>query len=354
VILKARASKKSSRETAERTIVTGKEMKISVIICAYTQERWGELKQAIQSIQVQTVRPAEIILVIDHNPDLFELARNTFAGVKVVENQEERGLSGARNTGIATSSGQVIAFIDEDAIANDDWIENLLRGYEDPAVIGVGGVVMPVWADPPPDWFPQEFNWVVGCSYKGLPETVSPIRNPIGCNMSFRREAVISAGGFRNGVGRVGKVPVGCEETELTIRARQLIPNSIYLFQPEALVFHQVPAWRLNLGYFIQRCFAEGLSKAQVTHFVGSGDGLSSERRYVAQTLPKGVLSALGELVIHRKLAGLKRAAAIVGGLALTTAGYLAGVIKRMLSRRMPVTLKSGDRSMSHTIRYIR
>lgn len=302
---------------------------VSVVVCAYTQDRWQDLVEALESIRDQTVQPAEVILVIDHNPSLYEQAKKAFAWVKVVENQEQRGLSGARNTGIANSTGQVVAFIDEDGVATPDWIDNLLREYRHPNVMGVGGEVRPMWAVTPPDWFPQEFNWVVGCSYKGLPETAAPVRNPIGCNMSFRRPVLQAAGGFRNGIGRIGTVPVGCEETELTIRARQLNPGSIYMYQPQAVVYHKVPQWRLRWSYFVRRCYAEGLSKAQVTHFVGSEDGLQSERRYTFRTLPMGVLSGVAGLARGR-LAGLKRAAAIVLGLGITTLGYLAGKIKRV------------------------
>jgi glycosyltransferase involved in cell wall biosynthesis len=305
-------------------------LKVSVVLCAYTRERWLELENAIQSLQRQTVEPAEIILVIDHNPALHKLAKETFTDVKVLENQEARGLSGARNTGIIHSTGQVIAFIDEDAYASSDWIESLLRSYQDAHVVGVGGKVEPVWDVTPPDWLPEEFNWVVGCSYKGLPETLAPVRNPIGCNMSFRREVLMEAGGFRNGIGRIGKTPVGCEETELSIRARQLNPSSVYLYQPASVVFHRVPEWRLRKSYFAHRCYSEGLSKAQVTESVGSNDGLSTERRYVTHTLPNGVLTGLRDFLFHRQLAGLKRAGVTVGGLFLTTIGYLVGVASRL------------------------
>src|SRR4030042_2988941 len=235
--------------------------KVSVVICAYTQDRWADLQRAIQSIQHQSEQPSEIILVIDHNPALFALAQSTFPKVKVIENKESRGLSGARNSGVAHSTGEGVAFIDEDAVADNAWVENLLSSYQYPQVIGVGGEVRPQWTVPPPGWFPEEFHWVVGCSYKGLPEVTAPVRNPIGCNMSFRRQALISAGGFRNGVGRIGTLPVGCEEHELTIRLRQQNPNSVYLYQPRAVVMHKVPEWRLKWRYFIQRCYSEGISK---------------------------------------------------------------------------------------------
>jgi hypothetical protein len=132
---------------------------------------------------------------------------------------------------------------------------------------------------------------------------------------------------------------VGCEETELTIRIRQANPSAIYLHQPQAEVLHNVPEWRLKWNYFLHRCYSEGLSKALVTRYVGSTDGLSSERRYVIQTLPAGVLAGLLESINRRKFAGVKRAAAIMVGLLVTTTGYLVGLLKRIRAKYFPTSV---------------
>ena len=307
---------------------------VSAVICAYTLERWSDLQQAIRSVQQQTHPPDELILVIDHNPQLLTLAKQTFSGVNVVENQHARGLSGARNSGISHTHGRVIAFMDEDAVAAPDWIERLLSGYHDPNVVGVGGAVRPDWVVTPPNWLPDEFGWVVGCSYKGLPEIPTPMRNPIGCNMSFLRDALTASGGFRSGMGRVGRIPLGCEETELSIRITHLNPSSVILYQPESVVFHKVPEWRTRWDYFIHRCYAEGLSKALVTQYVGSIDGLSSERRYITRTLAQGVFYNLKTAVLHKKPIVVTRSAAIVLGLGVTTLGYLVGTGTRLIQHK--------------------
>src|ERR1700680_4305787 len=98
---------------------------ISVVICAYTEERWYDLIAAVESIQRQSIPPREIILVIDHNTSLFERARTQISGLDVIENSEPSGLSGARNSGIAKSQGTLIAFLDDDAVAEPDWLERL-------------------------------------------------------------------------------------------------------------------------------------------------------------------------------------------------------------------------------------
>ncbi len=319
------------------TMTPSTKQNISVIICAYTEDRWNELVAAVKSVRQQTVAPKEIIVVIDHNPNLLERVKTHIPGVTVVANRDLQGLSGARNTGIAIAQGDVIAFMDEDAVAETDWLMQLSKEYEDPFVLGVGGVIEPVW-EKYADWFPEEFNWIVGCTYRGMPQASTPVRNLIGCNMSIRRDVFEAVDGFRNGIGRVGTRPVGCEETELCIRAGQHFEQGIFLYQPQAQVHHHVPAARTSWHYFRSRCYAEGLSKALVARFVGARDGLASERTYTFKTLPLGVIQGLKDSWQHHNLTGLARAGAIVTGLALTTMGYLAGSFFER-SRQMKETI---------------
>jgi hypothetical protein len=304
---------------------------VSVIICTYTDDRLADLTAAVESIRAQSIPPIEVIVVVDHNPRLFEHARACFPDAVVIENQETPGLSGARNCGIATARGAIIAFLDDDAVAATDWLEQLLPGYNDPQIGGVGGAIDPLWSSCAPAWFPEEFNWIVGCTYRGMPEHTTLVRNLIGANMSFRREVFETVGVFRNGIGRLGTQPLGCEETEICIRAHQRWPHRVFLFEPQARVQHRVPAQRTRWAYFRARCYAEGLSKAQIAEFVGTKDGLQSERTYVSRALPRGVVRGVAD-TMRGDATGLGRAAAIVAGLALTCAGYLVGKVSRRIA----------------------
>jgi GT2 family glycosyltransferase len=301
---------------------------ISVVVCAYSLERWRDLVEAVASLQRQSVQPAQTIVVIDHNVGLLARARTSLPGVTIVPNRHRRGLSGARNSGIEAASGEIVAFLDDDAVAASDWLERLGKGYADPRVQGVGGTVVPRWAGGRrPRWFPAEFDWVVGCSYVGQPAALAPVRNLIGANMSYRRQALAAAGGFREGIGRVGRTPLGCEETELSIRVLERSPEHRVLYDPAARVEHRVPRSRQRVRYFLARCYAEGLSKALVTRLVGARSGLSSERAYTFRILPRGALA--GTAAGRRgDLAGFGRTAAIVTGLAATTLGYVAGRLR--------------------------
>jgi GT2 family glycosyltransferase len=297
---------------------------LSVVICAYTEARWADLSAAIESVRIQE-RPAhEIVLVIDHNDALLERARAAFTDVTVVANAEAQGLSGARNTGIATSTGTIVAFLDDDAAARPGWTRRLMAPYADPRVLGVGGRVVPRFEAGRPTWLPPEFDWVVGCTYVGHRATPGPVRNLIGANMSVRRSVIDEIGGFRHSLGRTASLPAGCEETELFIRAGQHDPDGLIWYEPAAAVDHNVPASRTTREYFRSRCFAEGISKTQIARLVGTQDGLASERAYTTRALPRAIVRDLARSVRSGDRAGVARAGTVVRGIATTATGYLA------------------------------
>jgi glycosyltransferase involved in cell wall biosynthesis len=287
----------------------------SVVVCAYTEDRWAEITDAVASLRTQTAPPGQVLLVIDHNDLLLARARRAFADIEVLANTGPRGLSGARNTGVGAARGDVVAFLDDDAAAEPEWLALLLAPYADPRVAGVGGAARPRFVEPPPGWLVEEFHWVIGCSYRGQPEETCEVRNFIGANMSFRRSLFEAAGPFTDGIGRVGARPVGCEETEFCIRARHAVPDAVLLYVPAAAVRHTVTANRLTVRYYVHRCWSEGLSKALVAREVGTGPALASERTYATRTLP----SAVGRALRHGRL---DQATAMAAGLLITTAGY--------------------------------
>jgi GT2 family glycosyltransferase len=311
----------------ERQDGSGHGKGVSVIICTYTETRWSDLEIAVESISRQSLPPLETVVVVDNNEALFERASRRFPDVKVVEHTGARGAAGARNTAVAAASGSILAFLDDDAYADPDWLDRLVRWYEDPSVASVGGAILPSWKSPAPDWFPPEFLWVLGCTYSGLPQCASDIRNLIAANMSVRRSVFDELGGFNEDLGRIGRNALGCEETEFCIRLQAKRPGLRVLYDPDARVWQHVPDDRANWRYFFKRCFAEGLSKANMVRLVGSRDGLSAERAYTARVLSSAVVRAVGEAVATRDVAGIYRAAAITSGLCVTAAGYLRATL---------------------------
>lgn len=307
----------------------------SVVVCAHAMRRLDETLSCLRAIGEQERPPAEVILVVDHEPGLQRaLAGQARAGVTVVANTGRRGLSDARNTGLRVARGDIVAFVDDDAVPRPGWLAALVRPFADATVAVTGGRAEPLWPGDAPRWFPDEFLWVVGCSYRGMTDD-GPVRNVIGANMAFRAAALGMVGGFDPDVGRLGSRPLGCEETELCIRIRRSIPGAQVVAVPDAIVDHHVSADRLQRRYFASRCWHEGLSKARIARLSTSAAALSSERRYVTRTLPRGIArAAVDARCAGSRQAAAGRATAIVGGLASTAVGYAAGstIYRRQLA----------------------
>lgn len=297
---------------------------VSVVICAFTERRWPQTRAALESALRQEPPPAEVLLVVDNNADLAARARRELRSVSVLENVGIPGLSGARNTGLKAASQPVTAFLDDDAEARPGWLEHLVAPYSSPDVVATGGSVHPRWSATRPRWLPPEFDWVLGCSYRGLPETTGQVRNPIGANMSMRTDPALEVGGFDESVGRVGTNTRGCEETELSIRLTASRAGSVILYVPAAAVDHHVGLERLTFEYFLRRCWHEGLSKADVVRLVGVAAGLQRERRQTAVVIPTALIHELRSLVTgHRSAAA--RMCALIAGLTAASAGYVTG-----------------------------
>jgi glycosyltransferase involved in cell wall biosynthesis len=307
----------------------------AVVICAYTIDRWDDLRTAVASVQAQNHPAREIILVIDHNEDLLRVAECEFTDITVVANKGVRGLSGGRMTGAELATAPVIVYLDDDAIAAPDWLGNLLAVYEDHRVLGAGGHIEPLWRVPRPKWFPAEFNWVIGCTYKGMPVYNGQVRNPIGASLSVRADVLRQAGGFATKLGRrygggaiLGVVAESCEETEFCIRASRRHPGGVWMHCDNARVMHVVTPQRATWHYFLRRCVMEGTAKAVLTGLTGSGDGLGSERTYTL-SLVKSVWRYL--------LAGnFAKAGAVCVGFSVTAAAYArARVVRALVSQKV-------------------
>jgi glycosyltransferase involved in cell wall biosynthesis len=300
---------------------------VSVVICAYTFDRWEELKAAVASVRAQSHQPREIIISVDGNEPLCQRAALEIEGAMVVLNTKLPGLSGTRMTGTAVATAPVIAFLDDDAIAEENWLEELLDAYQDDRVLGAGGYIEPLWISPRPAWFAPEYNWVVGCTYDGMQVRDQRVRNLMGANMSVRADVLRRAGGFTTALGRREQgrsariTAQSCEETEFCIRASRLYPKGVWAYRAKARVKHRVLAQRTTWRYFVYRCAMEGTAKAVLIDLTGAKAGLGSARHYVLKVLSKAVLREIGG-ALHGRLGSVGRAGAICAGLAITSFAY--------------------------------
>jgi GT2 family glycosyltransferase len=304
-----------------------------VIICAFADERLELTVSAVEAVVQQEPEPLEVFVVVDHNEPLAEHLRTRLpAVVTVIPNEGDPGLSSARNTAIGRATADVIAFLDDDAVPHSGWLARLLAAFGDSTVVGAGGWALPVWEDHQPDWFPAAFLWVVGCSYEGQAET-GAVRNPFGSNMAFRRAAFERVGLFDTEIGRLGSVPLGCEETELCIRAAREIPGAQFVMVEGARIDHWVPQVRGEPRYLVRRSYYEGISKALV-RTLGDARSLDTERAYVSRALPLEMIRSLRALITGpARSAAAGRIAAVLVGLAAAVVGYAYGYV---LFRRTP------------------
>ena len=307
----------------------------SVIVCAYTNDRLAQVRETIASLERQTYAAKEIIVIIDHNPSLQEeLGKLAREGIRISHNAGRQGLADARNSGIALAQGEIIAFIDDDAAADSRWLEKLIACYRDPDVLASGGAIFPVWeGGRRPAWLPEEFLWIIGCTYRGM-QTDGAIRNMIGCNMSFRASVFAEVGGFDTSVGRLSTQLLGCEETEICIRALARWPDKRIVYTPDAVVHHHVARFRQTIRYFARRCYGEGVSKVVVRKLWGSA-GTSSEMSYLSRALPRGILHNVRNVLFFRDVAGsISRIGMITTGVGAVGAGFAAEMIRQRGYRR--------------------
>ncbi len=304
--------------STERTPLT-----VSVVICAYTEDRWPLLQRSVASVQHQRRTPMEIIVCVDHNDALLERCRRHWAHpttspsvpVAVLANKYQGRLGSARNTAAELAQGDIVAFLDDDARADPDWLERLLAPYGNDLVVAVGGAPVPEFERPRPRWFPFEFDWVFGCAYAGLPASQAPLARLIGANMSVRRAALAGIGGFHSD---------NHDDMDMCHRLMHQRPAEQVVYEPMARVQHFVPSARTTWGYFWRRCFFVNMGKVEAFRQMEGASNLSADVGFVGQALSRGVSRELRQ-ALRGDLWGAVRAAVILAGIGLAGAGHVAG-----------------------------
>jgi GT2 family glycosyltransferase len=301
---------------------------VSVVICASSVDRWDDLKQAVISVGSQAA--GEIVLVVDHCAELVTqagvLARLLPWNIAVVPNRFGPGLAGARNTGVAVAQGDIVAFLDDRAVAGPGWLAALAGHYQDPRVLGVGGMVRAQWPDGRPSWFPPELDWAVGCSYQGMPAGSVAVRAFLAAGMSFRRTVLEECGGFSSVLSGAVAAPPGWQDTELCLRIARRHPEGILVYDPAAVVSYQVPGTAATGRSLRSACYAQGRSRALTARLAGPSRAFAPGRSYAGPGLPGRIWRCLTHPAGGR-LSGLMAALTLIIAAAITTAGHLAGTI---------------------------
>ena len=267
-------------------------MLVSIVVCAHNPERYNDLVAAVDSLRKQTHRELEIIVVIDGSEELYEQVITDYIQkdtIKIILLEENAGISAARNAGLGKARGEVIAFIDDDAIADGKWIETLLQTYDEYDAVGVGGKILPIWICEQPGYLPEELFWLVGITHEGFAEErTGEIRNAFGPNMSFKREVFDKVGTFNENLGfaRKGISYVQAEEPEFALRVKRTMGKGV-IYNPNAVVYHKIGQSKLGVSVLLKRAFYQGYSKALISRQKISTDAIAAERSYLKQLLFK-------------------------------------------------------------------
>jgi glucosyl-dolichyl phosphate glucuronosyltransferase len=317
---------------------TSRRTAASIVIPTHSVQRWPLLMRTVASAKAQDHPAAEIVVVVDHNPELYRRARRDLAGVTVLENLYAQGVSGNRNTGAFHTHTPLIAFLDDDTVAATDWLGSLVAPFADPEVVGTGGGISPAWEGARPRWMPDEFLWAVGGSYTGMPTSTAPVRNVWSASMVVRRDTFTAVGGFRTGFGKLGGQNRP-EDTELCLRMSSLAGGR-WMYVPHAVIRHAVPVTASTFSFFIRRCYAEGRGKVQMAGLLEGSKSLGSERDYL-RSLPRAVVRNIAAAWRGRGFSYALRAGSVVAGVAAAGFGGALETIALRRAERRPATLEA-------------
>ena len=326
---------------------------LSIVITSYTLDRLKDVTELLDGIKVQTYPHVETIVVVEGSMELFDLLKQyaidkSIPQTKVVFNNGERGLSAARNMGVAQASGEMVAFIDDDALPFQNWAEEIVKSYEDDSVIGVTGPSLPLWEDKAMNWVPEEFYWIIGGSGYSDWTTNRDIRNVSGTNMSFRREAFDSCGLFltqlgARGGGESGKHELVGDETELSIRVRRKTGKSI-IYNPNVTVQHRVYKFRLTPAFIARRAYWEGYTKAM---FKKSYRDINYKKKclQVEHQLLRRIFTRLFPRILvglfHHPIIATNKLLMTVNTLFFVAVGYFGYSFQRLLGRAQTIIHES-------------
>jgi GT2 family glycosyltransferase len=286
---------------------------VTVVVATHRVERYDQLLACLESLTRQTRRPREVIVVVDGCAEAAARLAERAGPETVIALPTNRGLSAVRNIGAARAGTGWVAFLDDDAVAEPGWLEELISACDGLHTAGSGGWSAPLFASGrTPGWFPEELFWTVGCSYRGMPDRTTVVRNVFGGCALLRRDLFALIGGFDETLGRRGLDFGGGEEADFCLRATAADASVIFAHAPRAVIHHRVPADRATVRYLLARCYSDGVSKGRIAR---SGRALSSEKSFVL-AVPKGV---------WRHLRDRRPAAALVllAGVAAAAVGYL-------------------------------
>ncbi len=271
---------------------------LSVVVCTFNRDNY--LQQCLNHLAQQTAL-AELfeILVIDNQStdqtrqvcDDFRTNHPEVQFRYLLEQQQ--GLSHCRNKGIEASNAEIISYIDDDALADSDYVSNLITYFQHiPDVDAIGGKVTPIYQSQPPVWMSKYLLPLVAALDMGVSSKPFTGRKfPIGANMAFQRSVLLEIGAFSTDLGRVGNYLGSSEEKDMFYRMKKLQKKVHYV--PNVHVFHSIPDDRLEVGYIKKMAHGIGKSEAIRTR---QGSPMMAINKWLEELLKIGATVVLAIL----------------------------------------------------------
>ena len=243
-------------------------VKVSLIVSTYG--RPVSLKDTLVSLLQQDISSEQYeIIVVDNKPmkDVYriiqELELEWQRSIHYVE-EPRIGLHNARHAGARTARGEILAYVDDDVVAPPGWLKALLKSYTDPQVACAGGKILPKWEAEPPAWVAQfGENGGINLSLLDLGDETLELAWPQGvhgCNMSVRRSALFEVGGYNpDAIGDQRRIWLR-GDGESGLHKKLYDAGYKVIYEPQAWLYHRVPASRLRPEYFCWRAFIQGIS----------------------------------------------------------------------------------------------
>ena len=303
-------------------------VQVSVVVATYATERFDDFCEAVESVLAQTYDPGEAVLVVDGNETVCERARDRFGDLEDVLihcNEENQGVSVSRTKGAELASGDVVAFMDDDAVADPEWVAELVETYEENDALAVGGRMEGRWLAGRPWYLPEEFDWLVGVTYPGFAEAGEEVRNTFESNISFRRDVFLELGGYDPELGPRGEEYTHSEGAEIGGRLRAEYGRGV-VYNPDAVVEHKVFEERTQLRWLLRRAFEQGVSKRRMERRSETADS-GEESDYLRQLAFEGVPRRLRTIRREPSVASLTKLVMLFVFTGLVGVGYLYATV---------------------------
>ncbi len=301
-------------------------MRVSVVVPTYSLDRYSDFCDCMDALLAQTYDDVEIVVIVDGNKAVYKRASEDYDSEESVVSylsHDDAGPLSRGNMGVIQSSGEIVALTDDDAVPEEDWIEQLVDAYKRHDAIAVGGRMTANWIAGKAEYIPEEFYFLIGVTHRGFPTEEREVRNTFGANLSFKREAFMKLGGIK--LGGIDPSSVQGRETEFCSRLGRTYERGV-IYTPDAIVSHKIYEYRTEPKWLIERALWQGYSKRAMETLVPESSNEESKqlRRLLLNYIPRRVWNLL---ISPSKT----RAAQLVTLLVLlmsTGVGYLYGILR--------------------------